>query len=157
MSEKMDGVRAYWNGKELISRNGNSINSPSWFMEPIIPKLPNGMTLDGELWMGRGTSHSLVSGILLSTNGDWSQVEYHIFDIPSCNGCYEIRMEQMELTKGFLPSHMHIVENIRCKGLDHLQEYLDSIVGTQGEGVMLRQPHTENVLGYTPSLLKVKV
>ena len=28
MSEKLDGVRAYWNGKNLISRGGKTIQAP---------------------------------------------------------------------------------------------------------------------------------
>ena len=45
----MDGVRAYWNGKKLMSRHGKDIECPSWFTEG----LPIGVKLDGELWMGR--------------------------------------------------------------------------------------------------------
>ena len=33
MSEKLDGIRAYWNGKELLSKNGNKIYAPSWFIK----------------------------------------------------------------------------------------------------------------------------
>ena len=28
MSEKLDGIRAYWDGKQLISRQGNPFNPP---------------------------------------------------------------------------------------------------------------------------------
>ncbi len=45
----MDGVRAYWNGEKLISRNSIDISCPSWFVKD----LPKGIKLDGELWMGR--------------------------------------------------------------------------------------------------------
>jgi len=31
MSEKLDGIRAYWNGKNLISRGGKIIYAPKWF------------------------------------------------------------------------------------------------------------------------------
>ena len=31
MSEKLDGVRAYWNGKEFLSRLGNKLHAPDWF------------------------------------------------------------------------------------------------------------------------------
>ena len=31
MSEKLDGIRAYWDGKELFSKNKNKIFAPSWF------------------------------------------------------------------------------------------------------------------------------
>ena len=50
MSEKMDGVRAYWNGEKLISKQAKDISCPNWFIEG----LPKEVKLDGELWMGRG-------------------------------------------------------------------------------------------------------
>jgi len=50
MSEKLDGVRALWDGARLVSRNGNEFAAPAWF----IAALPAGMALDGELYMGRG-------------------------------------------------------------------------------------------------------
>ena len=44
VSEKLDGVRAYWDGETLTSRNGNRFNAPPWFIEDF-PHVP----LDGEL------------------------------------------------------------------------------------------------------------
>ena len=35
MSEKLDGIRAYWNGKNLISRGGKIIHAPSWFIKKL--------------------------------------------------------------------------------------------------------------------------
>ena len=49
LSEKLDGVRAFWNGKEFVSRAGNVFDAPSWFTKA----LPD-HALDGELWGGRG-------------------------------------------------------------------------------------------------------
>ena len=50
MSEKLDGVRAYWNGENLYTRNGKHLYPPEWFTA----KLPKGFALDGELWIRRG-------------------------------------------------------------------------------------------------------
>lgn len=155
----MDGVRGYWNGKELLSRNGKVISCPAWFTDGMVSAaLPSGMTLDGELWMGRGTTHVNITTTFQSTNSDWNQIGYYIFDIPSASGTtYEGRMEIMNGIKPLLPTHVHVVENIQCVGLAHLYKYLDSVVAAQGEGVMLRQPNVNSVLGYTSSILKVKV
>src|SRR5437879_3286425 len=48
MSEKLDGVRAYWDGKQFLSRLGNRYHAPDWFVEGL-PDVP----LDGELWLAR--------------------------------------------------------------------------------------------------------
>ena len=72
----MDGVRAYWNGEKLISKNGNDITTaPPWFTE----SLPKDIQLDGELWMGQGTSHRNVTPVLNTKNGDWSQIGYFLY------------------------------------------------------------------------------
>src|SRR5262245_61120536 len=48
MSEKLDGVRAYWDGKQFLSRQGNLYHAPAWFTAGL-PEVP----LDGELWIDR--------------------------------------------------------------------------------------------------------
>jgi DNA ligase-1 len=55
MSEKMDGVRAYWSGSKFYSRAGNEFFAPAWFTKTL-PKQP----LDGELWCGRGLFQKCV-------------------------------------------------------------------------------------------------
>ena len=56
MSEKLDGVRAYWDGKQFLSRLGNLYHAPDWFVEGL-PDVP----LDGELWMERKMFQRTVS------------------------------------------------------------------------------------------------
>jgi len=153
MSEKMDGIRAYWNGRNLISRYKTTLQAPDWFTSG----LPKRVTLDGELWMGRGTTFVEVNAVLNSKNSDWSSIGYYVFDLPSLSGSFEERMIEMEKLKSVLPSHVWVVENIECKGTQHLQTHLNSILRSKGEGIMIRQPHSVYHRGRTPSLLKVKV
>ncbi len=83
VSEKHDGVRALWDGKELRFRSGRPVNAPAWF----IAKLP-AQPLDGELWLGRGKFESL-SGIVRKTepqDEEWRQIKYLIFELPQCAG-----------------------------------------------------------------------
>jgi len=67
LSEKYDGLRGIWTGKELVARptkkdgvlKGKVFNYvPKWF----INMLPPGVSLDGEIWMGRGRFQE-VSGL----------------------------------------------------------------------------------------------
>lgn len=79
ISEKYDGVRGIWTGKELLTRQGNPINAPKWFTE----KLPN-VWLDGELWTKRGdfaTASSIVSKDV-PIDSEWHHIHYMIFDAP---------------------------------------------------------------------------
>ncbi len=50
MSEKLDGVRGYWDGQQLLSKNGNRLYPPEAFVRDW-PPLP----VEGELWGGRSS------------------------------------------------------------------------------------------------------
>ncbi|HEV3116274.1 MAG TPA: DNA ligase, partial [Gemmataceae bacterium] len=39
LSEKLDGVRAYWDGKQFLSRLGNLYHAPDWFTAGL-PEVP---------------------------------------------------------------------------------------------------------------------
>ena len=88
VSEKLDGVRAIWDGESLRFRSGKTINAPAWFVEGL-PK----RALDGELWLGRG-SFERLSGIVrrdTPSDSEWRQVRYMIFELPQAAGTFEQR------------------------------------------------------------------
>lgn len=149
----MDGVRGYWNGETLLSRLGNVLSCPDSFTS----SLPKHVTLDGELWMGRGFTHQNMASVLNSKNSDWGRIGYYIFDIPSSLGSFEERMKDLEVLKSRFAPHIHVVEYSKCLGNQHLIMLRDSVVASKGEGLMLREPNARYVSGQTSSLLKVKV
>src|SRR5262245_49752082 len=78
LSEKLDGVRAYWDGTKFLSRLGNVFHAPDWFVKGF-PKEP----LDGELWLGRKTFQRAVSIVRRQDKSDhWKQIAYVVFDAP---------------------------------------------------------------------------
>jgi DNA ligase-1 len=92
VSEKLDGVRAVWDGSALRFRSGKEINAPPWFVAAL-PKQP----LDGELWLGRG-SFDRLSGIVrreIPDENDWREVRYMIFELPGGSGPFGDRAEQI--------------------------------------------------------------
>ena len=149
LSEKMDGIRAYWDGQKLYSRRGNQIPAPDSFTKDF-----PGSYLDGELWLGRGSLDKLR--IIYNTLGsDWSKVEYVLFDAPSQDEPFEYRYQTLRhLT---LPPHVRVANIIRCQGPDHLQEYLNQVLNAGGEGLMAVETKSLYSIGRTPNLLKVKV
>ena len=91
MSEKLDGVRAYWSGSKFYSRQGNEFIAPAFFYKDL-PKEP----LDGELWCGRGLFSQTLSIIKKQKNkqnDDWKYVTYLVFDAPKRPGGYESRVQ----------------------------------------------------------------
>src|SRR5690348_7264162 len=132
MSEKADGIRAYWDGKKLYSKQGRELNAPSSF----VSALP-ACSLDGELYVGNGSIHPL-NATVISSFGNWQHVEYRLFDSPDLAGPYDTRLAYLTQLK--LPKHVTVVSAIKCQSLSHLEEYLDRITTNGGEGIIARQP-----------------
>lgn len=153
LSEKLDGVRAYWNGKEFISRLGNRYHAPDWFLEGL-PETP----LDGELWIGRKAFQRTVGIVRRQDRSDhWKEVSYVVFDAPAMDATFEDRLafvsEQMARAGSpYLKAHEHTV----CTSLTQLREELVRIETLGGEGLMLRQPGSRYEVGRSTTLLKVK-
>jgi DNA ligase 1 len=153
MSEKLDGVRAYWNGSEFVSRLGNVYRAPKWFVDGL-PDHP----LDGELWCGRRLFQQTVSIVRRHDAGDhWRDVRFVIFDVPELDEPFETRISHVEerFPVGDHP-YAHGLEHARCEGLDHVREELARVEALGGEGLMVRQPGSRYVAGRSSTLLKIK-
>src|SRR6195952_3564165 len=98
----MDGVRAYWDGQQLWTRQGVEITAPEEFTHG----LPNGISLDGELWMGRGTFEHLMSALNSNEEHKWNNIRYCVFDPPSQMKSHKERMELLQ--KISFPSQVEI-------------------------------------------------
>jgi DNA ligase-1 len=153
LSEKLDGVRAYWDGRRFLSRLGNVYHPPSWFTKNL-PATP----LDGELWVDRKQFQKTVSIVRRQDQSDqWKEVSYLVFDAPAGRGSFEERMDTLRgLLAGIPDRHVRMVEQNLCRGVAHLREELARIVTLGGEGVMARQPGSVYEAGRSATLLKVK-
>jgi DNA ligase-1 len=153
MSEKLDGVRAYWNGKQFLSRQGNIFLAPAWFLEGL-PDVP----LDGELWLGRKSFQRTVSiARRQDMPREWRELRYVTFDAPAHGGEFEARLRFLDdlVGKHELP-FVQVHEQQQCKSVDHLRAELARVEGLGGEGLMMRQPSSHYEAGRSATLLKVK-
>ena len=153
MSEKLDGVRAYWDGKQFLSRQGNLFLAPDWFTKGF-PKT----ALDGELWIDRKAFQKTVSIVRRQDRSEhWKDVRYVIFDAPAVAEPFETRVELIQDTvKRVGLKHVLAHAHELCRGLDHLREELQRVEALGGEGLMLRQPGSKYEAGRSTTLLKVK-
>ena len=79
MSEKLDGVRCYWNGSQMYSRQGKVFFPPDFFKDT----LPEGLALDGELWTERDDFQKCLSIVRRQDyTKAWSSVKYMVYDAP---------------------------------------------------------------------------
>lgn len=155
VSEKLDGVRCYWDGEKLFTRSGNEIHAPPWFTNNLPSK-----ALDGELWMGRG-SFQLLTKVVLDQTPDaklWDQVSYQVFDLPNENAPFEQRQQKLkDLVAQANLKHLQWVTQTKMTSLDSIYAYLDKMVKRGAEGLMLRTPGNFYESGRSNHVLKMKV
>jgi DNA ligase-1 len=153
VSEKLDGVRCYWDGQRLLARSGLRYFAPAWFTAGL-PLEP----LDGELWIGRKKFQRTVSIVRRQGETDlWQEVRFVMFDAPGEDGDFESRLEFLRLVMevcqpAYAVAHPHIL----CEGKAHLEVELDRIESLGGEGLMLRRPGSHYDVGRSSALLKAK-
>lgn len=151
LSEKFDGIRAYWDGKNLLSKQNKIIKCPDWFTED----LPKEKILDGEIWLRRNSFDELNS-ILKSNQNEsyWLNVKLVVFDIV-CEGIFTERMKKLENIQ--FPNHVIIPEREICQSNEHLIAKMKRIVLLGGEGLIANDPNSDYVPERTSSVIKVKV
>jgi DNA ligase-1 len=156
VSEKYDGVRAFWDGKRLISRQGNEYLAPPWFVANF-PKIP----LDGELWLGRGQFDRL-SGIVrkkIPIDREWQEVRYMVFDLPEHSGRFDQRLSELKSLISLTSQHTNnlvIVPQWRIENEEALLKQLTSFVNNKAEGLMLHDGRSLYAAKRSNDLLKLK-
>lgn len=169
VSEKLDGVRGYWDGEALWTRQGGRVRPPSWFTEAW-PASP----LDGELWAGRGRFEFAQSTIARDAAGDaaWRQMRFMVFDLPSEAGSFDQRLARLAALcpamwprpgrgghAGALPPappYLLRIEQFRVDTAHQLRAELDRAVALGGEGLVLHRADTLYRAGRSDDLLKLK-
>ncbi len=154
VSEKLDGVRGYWDGRRLWTRNGEPIAAPAFFTQGW-PAQP----LDGELWAGRGR-FDFASGTVRAQQADaaaWRQLRFMVFDVPSEPGDFDARLRRMRTLLMPAPApHLAMVEQFRVATPQALRARLDATVAAGGEGLMLHRGDSHYHAGRSDDLLKYK-
>lgn len=153
MSEKLDGIRGYWDGKNLYTKNGKLIHTPKSFTQNFPP-----FHLDGELWSKRDDFENIQSVVLDAVPSDkWSEITYNIFEVPNAQGDFQTRLQK---AKEWFANHpntnIDIIKQIKCKDEKHLNQFLEEILALKGEGVIIKDGSKAYHTGRSISSLKVK-
>ncbi|WP_194866904.1 DNA ligase [Pseudoalteromonas sp. PPB1] len=154
VSEKFDGVRAVWNGQQLLTRTGQVIHAPAWFTS----ELPD-MALDGELWAGY-QNFEFVSAVVRrheASEQDWRQIHYLIFDAPSVAVPFAQRYDvYSQLIDQLVQPHVRAVPQYRFTTKAELDEFFEQVLARGGEGVMLHERQALHQAGRSSAILKYK-
>ncbi|OAN11740.1 ATP-dependent DNA ligase [Photobacterium jeanii] len=154
ISEKLDGIRAFWDGKHFVTRSGNKLNAPEWFVQGF-PSIP----LDGELWAGRsGFQH--VARTVLDTqpkDEDWQRITFMVYDTPTPNMSFADRYQLLhDKITTLNHHHIQVIEQFAVDDIKQLEKRLSQTVEHGGEGLMLHHKKNHYELGRSEQLLKLK-
>lgn len=150
VSEKLDGVRALWDGTALKFRSGRTVAAPAWFLAAL-PKVP----LDGELWMGRRSFDALSGAVRRAepVDAEWRRITYRVFELPAGGGMFEQRADML---KALASDIVVPVEQQRFASNAELRARLKQVVEAGGEGLMLHRADAPVASGRSDLLLKFK-
>lgn len=154
VSEKYDGVRAFWNGQHLQTRGGEAIHAPGWFTAgwPTTP-------MDGELWAGRGRFSHAVSTARQHVPDDaaWRALSFMVFDLPAEPGSFTHRIAAYQaLVAALGQAWVVAVPQWRVSGHAQLQSQLQTAMRDSAEGLMLHKADAAYRGIRSDDLLKVK-
>ena len=151
MSEKLDGVRCIWTGKELITRNGTILRPPVFFTRAF----PNSC-LDGELFAGRNNFRRVIQVATDGEERDWLELSFWVFDAPRLNLQYSQRYSVREYYLDDQSDHswpwkrVHKVgraqgsqeRRTRESRTSHRRTAGYALITQGGEGLVLRNPRS---------------
>ena len=153
MSEKLDGVRGYWDGRRLLSKNGNPFEPHPAFTRNF-PDFP----IEGEIWGGRSTFEKTIGIVKQQGPHDgWLELQFAVFDVPEAPGGFEARLRQAADWFGEHPSEFaFVIEHYPVASQEHLDSELQRIEKLGGEGIILRRRGSFYTPGRSRDILKVK-
>jgi DNA ligase 1 len=154
VSEKLDGVRAYWDGNSLRFRSGRLIHAPAWFTAQFPAH-----ALDGELWMGRQSFERLSAAVRrqVPMDTEWKSISYQVYELPNGVGSFSERIAtlQASVAQAGVP-WLHVVAQTRVNDSAALKMKLAQVVREGGEGLMLHRADAVWQTGRSDVLLKLK-
>jgi DNA ligase-1 len=153
VSEKLDGIRGRWTGKALLTRNGNLIAAPAWF----VADFPSDLVLDGELWGGRGR-FEWTSGVVRSSGReqDWHELRFMVFDSPMEGMNFSERLSRLQRLLPNTSPYIVLIAQQRFKRQAELLAFFETEVAAGAEGLMLHREDAHYRDGRNSLLIKLK-
>lgn len=151
ISEKLDGVRIFWDGKQVRSRSGQWIKLP----DELLKQLPD-FALDGELWAGRGQFQQVMQALQSSGAGLWQGIRLMVFDAPQQPGTFT---ERLQFLQQQLPqtAFVQLLPQQQLQTKAQLDDLLQQVVAQGGEGLMLHHAEALYQSGRVSHLQKLKL
>ena len=155
-SEKLDGVRAYWDGRNLLSRNGKILAAPEGWSTYFPP-----FALDGELYTARGEFEKIQSIVMDKTPNEvaWSEIKFYVFDVPEASGGLLERLSELEnfiLKNPQAGQNLKIIKQVKVKDNAEFEAFAEAVIAKGGEGAVVREPNAPYERKRSKNALKYK-
>ncbi len=155
-SEKLDGVRAYWDGRNLRSRNGKILAAPGGWSAHFPP-----FALDGELYTARGEFEKIQSIVMdkMPNATEWSEVKFCVFDVPEASGGLLERLRELEnfiLKDPQSGQNLKIIKQVKVKDNAEFEAFAEAVISKDGEGAVVREPNAPYERKRSKNALKYK-
>lgn len=156
VSEKLDGVRAYWDGRNLLSRNGKILAVPEGWSTHFPP-----FALDGELYTARGEFEKIQSIVMDKTPSvtAWSEIKFHVFDVPEASGGLLERLSELEkfiVKNPQAGQNLKIIKQVKVKDNAEFEALAEAVIAKGGEGAVVREPNVPYERKRSKNALKYK-
>ena len=156
VSEKLDGVRAYWDGRNLRSRNGKILAAPGGWSAHFPP-----FALDGELYTARGEFEKIQSIVMDKTPNEaaWSEIKFYVFDVPEASGGLLGRLSELEkfiLKSPQAGQNLKIIKQVKVKDNAEFEAFAEAVIAKGGEGAVVREPNAPYERKRSKNALKYK-
>lgn len=147
VSEKFDGVRGIWDGKEMFSKNGKKLAIPPCFAEKLaVLELKDGEFVEGEIWADYG-KFAEVSSLARRKNptcAEFESVKYLIFNA-QLNESSDF-LANLSKIQSILESHktpqIRTITQHKFSNASEVSDFFNTVIAKGGEGVILRDSHT---------------
>lgn len=155
-SEKLDGVRAYWDGRNLLSRNGKILAVPEGWSTYFPP-----FAIDGELYTARGEFEKIQSIVMDKTPNEvaWSEIKFYVFDVPEASGGLLERLSELEkfiLQNPQAGQNLNIIKQVKVKDNAEFEAFAEAVIAKGGEGAVVREPNAPYERKRSKNALKYK-
>jgi DNA ligase-1 len=154
VSEKLDGVRAQWDGTSLRFRSGRPMVAPAWFLAGL-----PAVALDGELWLGRHSFDALSAIVRreVPVDSEWRALRYKVFDLPQDADPFALRALRLSaVVEVARQPWLQAVAQSRLADASALQTRLRDVVAAGGEGLVLHRADALWTPGRSDALRKLK-
>ena len=148
-SEKLDGVRAYWDGENLLSRQGKRLNADVLWLSGGYPEL-----------YAKELKFEEIQASVMDKQPDekaWSRLKFHVFDVPEASGGLLDRLEVLaKFLKNEPNDNLIIIKQIKMHDNAQFLKFTKDMIAKGGEGAVVREPNAPYERKRSKNALKFK-